>query len=119
MKLNHIALRVKDLDASIRFYQELAALKILLQKEEFGAKLAYMGDSDAATKIELICIPGAETTETKQFFITFACDDLEERQALARDLGYQASDIRQPGDGTDYFYVYDPDGLSVQFRIVK
>lgn len=119
MKLNHIALRVKDLDASIRFYQDLAALKILSQKEEFGAKLAYMGDSETETKIELISIPESETTVCKQFFICFACEDLEERQALARDLGYAPSEIRQPGDGTDYFYVYDPDGLSVQFRKVK
>lgn len=35
---------------------------------------------------------------------------------LAKDQGLNPSPIQDPGDQTRYFYVYDPDGVSVQLR---
>lgn len=116
MKLNHIAIRVKDLERSIKFYKDIAELNILVEKEEFGARLAYMGDNNESSQIELICIPEAPTFEGKNLFICFACEDLEKKYNHAKKAGYNPSPIMEQEDGSDYFYIYDPDGVSVQLR---
>jgi lactoylglutathione lyase len=49
-------------------------------------------------------------------FICFETDRLDEKHQLAQTLGLNPSPIQDPGDLTRYFYVYDPDGVSVQLR---
>jgi len=36
------------------------------------------------------------------------------QQAL--DMGYNATEIRKPDENSKYFYVYDPDMMSIEFR---
>jgi lactoylglutathione lyase len=36
---------------------------------------------------------------------------------LAQNKGLNPSAIHDPGDKTNYFYVYDPNGISVQLRV--
>jgi len=50
-------------------------------------------------------------------FICFETDKLEIMHQLAVESGLQPSAIQYPDDGTRYFYVYDPDGVSVQLRV--
>jgi lactoylglutathione lyase len=52
-------------------------------------------------------------------FLCFATDKLEDVHAAAGGGGWNPSDIRQPEPDAKYFYVYDPDGVSVQFREYK
>jgi lactoylglutathione lyase len=32
-------------------------------------------------------------------------------------MGYNATEIRKPDENSTYFYVYDPDMLSIEFRV--
>jgi lactoylglutathione lyase len=43
-------------------------------------------------------------------------DKLDEMRGLALSQGLNASDIRTPDAKSRYFYVYDPDGVSVQLK---
>jgi len=52
-------------------------------------------------------------------FLCFATDDLEAAHKVAVEGGFHPSDIRQPEPTAKYFYVYDPDGVSVQLREYK
>lgn len=117
MHMHHLAIRVTNLDASIRFYETLAGLKVRRRFSESGAELAYLTNGEGATEIELIAIPDAPGTfEGKGFFVCFATDRLDKAHQTAINAGFQPSDIRQPDENTRYFYAYDPDGVSVQLR---
>ena len=116
MRIKHLALTVKDLEQSVDFYQAMAGLKVARREEPAPARLAFMVNGEGETEIELIQSPGRDTFSGKGMFICFAADNLDEMHALANHKGFKPSPIQEPGDGTRYFYVYDPDGVSVQLR---
>ena len=116
MKLKHIAIRVKDLEKSIKFYEEIAGLKVDRRISSPPAELAFMATEDGHTQIELVNIANTPSYEGKGWFICFETDDLNPIYQLAKEKSLNPSEIQDPGDGTKYVYVYDPDGVSVQFR---
>ncbi len=116
MRIKHIAIRVRDLEKSISFYEAITKMEVLQRKKEAGAELAFMGYSGGGTELELICIPGDKTFEGRGMFICFETDRIDEMHTLAQEGGYNPSPVQDPGDKTRYFYVYDPDGVSVQLR---
>ena len=119
MKFHHISLRVKNFEKSLKFYTELAGLKILKQFSAGDGFVAYLYDSEGDTEIELIALPEGQTFEGKGMFLCFGTDKLEEVYEKAVSFGANPSDIRHPEPDAKYFYVYDPDGVSVQFREYK
>lgn len=118
MRMKHITFRVKDLEQSIRFYEQIAELKIMRRFQAGPAELAFLANCEGETQVELVCIPQGQTFEGKGMFVCFeaALAALEEKHALAVARGLNPSQIQEPGDGSRYFYVYDPDGVSVQLR---
>lgn len=119
MKFHHISLRVRDFEKSMRFYQELAGLNAVKSFEANGGNVAYLQNADGETELELIAMPQGQNFEGKGFFLCFAAADLEAVHEAAVRMGANPSDIRQPEPTARYFYVYDPDGVSVQFREYK
>ncbi|MDW7657002.1 MAG: VOC family protein [Bacillota bacterium] len=117
MHIKHIAIRVKDLEKSINFYKTMSELTVARRISAGQAELAFLTHGDGETEIELIQIPESQTFSGKGLFICFETDKLEAMHKTAADMGLQPSAIQQPGDGTRYFYVYDPDGVSVQLRV--
>jgi len=116
MHIKHITFRVKDLEKSIEFYQTLTELTVARRFSAGQAELAFLTNGPGETEIELIHIPDSQTVEAKGMFICFETDKLDEMHALALTKDLRPSDIQYPDDGTRYFYVYDPDGVSVQLR---
>ena len=117
MHIRHIAIRVKNLEQSIRFYETMTELIVARRIKAEPAELAFMTNGQGETEIELICIPDSQTFEGKGFFLCFETDRLDSMHRLAEAQGFNPSPIQDPGDGTRYFYVYDPDGVSVQLRM--
>ncbi|NLN46505.1 MAG: VOC family protein [Clostridiaceae bacterium] len=116
MHFKHLTLRVKNLEQSIRFYETITELTVSRRFEAGPAELAFLTHGDGETQIELIHIPEGQTFEGKGMFLCFATDRLDEMHRLAQKRELNPSPIQDPGDGTRYFYVYDPDGVSVQLR---
>ena len=116
MHIKHMTLRVKDLEQSIHFYETITELKVVRRFQEDPADLAFLTNGEGETQIELLHIPQGQTFEGKGMFICFETDQLEKMHRLAQEQGYNPSAIQSPGDGTHYFYLYDPDGVSVQLR---
>lgn len=116
MKIHHFALRVKNMEESLRFYQTLMQLKLCSRVASNNGEVAYLHNAEGETEIELIAMPDGQNFEGKGMFICFATDDLESAHARAAACGMNPSDIRQPEPDARYFYVYDPDGVSVQLR---
>jgi lactoylglutathione lyase len=116
MKIKHITLRVKDLEQSILFYQTMAELAVVRRLSAGPAELAFLSNGEGETELELLHVPQGQTFEGKGMFICFSADNLDDKHQLAVSMGLNPSPIQEPGDQTRYFYVYDPDGVSVQLR---
>ena len=99
MHIHHLALRVRNFEKSLHFYQTLTELKIHTQFSANGGSM-----------------PEGETVKASGMFLCFGTEDIAEAHERAVLHGMNPSDIRQPEPDARYFYVYDPDGLSVQVR---
>ncbi|MCB6366108.1 VOC family protein [Intestinibacillus massiliensis] len=116
MQIHHLALRVKNLEESIRFYETLVQLKVCERFVSGPGEVAYLQDPAGGARIELIAMPGSQCFEGKGLFLCFGTGELDAAHARAVSAGMDPSDIRQPEPDARYFYAYDPDGVSVQVR---
>lgn len=117
MHIKHVALRVKDLEESIKFYETITELTVSRRFKAEPGEVAFLTNGSGETEIELIYMPQGQGFEGKGMFICFETDKLDEMHKLAQDRGLNPSPIQEPGDQTRYFYVYDPNGVSVQLRV--
>ncbi len=116
MKMHHLSLRVRDFEKSVRFYTTLTELHVVKSFSANGGNVAYLQNGDGETQLELIAMPEGQNFEGKGFFLCFATDNLEAAHEKAVAAELNPSPIRNPEPTAKYFYVYDPDGFSVQLR---
>lgn len=116
MHMKHVTLRVKDLEKSITFYETMTGLTVTRRFRSEPAELAFLSNGQGETEVELLHIPQGQTFEGKGMFICFETDKLDAMHRVAQEQGLNPSPIQEPGDQTRYFYVYDPDGVSIQLR---
>ncbi|MCL2883420.1 MAG: VOC family protein [Coriobacteriia bacterium] len=114
MQFRHVTLQVKDLKASLKFYEELVGLKITNQIDDgHGNQIVFL--SSGGTEVELITsknepAPGATMS------LGFVPESLEDTLAKAKEMGFEAlGGIFSPNPATRFFFVKDPDGYRVQF----
>ncbi len=117
MHIKHVAIRVNNLEESIKFYEEITELTVSRRFKAEPGEVAFLTNGEGETEIELIYMPQGVRFEGKGMFICFETDKLDEKHKLALEKGLNPSAIQEPGDQTRYFYVYDPNGVSVQLRV--
>jgi lactoylglutathione lyase len=116
MKFCWSTLVVKDLEESLKFYQEIVGLEISRRfKAGPGMEIAFLGDGD--TKVELICDgSGADPVVGKDISWGFEVVSLDETLAMVKDKGLEIQGGPfQPNPHTKFFYVLDPNGFKIQF----
>ena len=116
MHIRHITFRVKNIEESIAFYETITELHVARRFTSGPAELAFMTNGEGETELELLYIPQGQSFEGKGMFICFETNQLNAMHQLAKEKGYNPSGIQDPGDLTRYFYMYDPNGVSVQLR---
>ncbi len=104
---------VKDIDASIRFYEDIVGIHVVRRfPGGKDSEIAFLGDGE--TKLELI--GGAGGFSGGGISIGFTVENLDEKLAFVqqKDIAIHSGPF-SPNPATRFFFVQDPDGLLVQF----
>jgi lactoylglutathione lyase len=116
MKFCWTTINVKNLGESLRFYQEIVGLAI---DRRFpagpGMEIVFLGDGE--TKVELIYNEKSkEVVLGKDISLGFEVKSLEDTMEAVKKMGIaiQGGPF-QPNPHIKFFYVYDPNGLKIQF----
>ena len=120
-KIEHVGIQVRDINASIEFYQRVIGMKLLgtLDHSNGVIKLAFLGfEGKKETEVELIQgyndnLP----TEGKVHHIAFTVEGLEAEVERVRDLGvtFIDSEITTLPNGSRYMFFAGPDGEWIEF----
>ncbi len=117
MHIKHIAINVEDIEKSIEFYETMTEISVVRRFKAGDGEVVFLSNGEGETEIELIHLPDKEKYSGQGLFICFETDKLDQMHKIATDKGLSPSPIQEPDDGTRYFYVYDPNGVSVQLRV--
>jgi len=116
MKFCWTTIMVKDMDESLKFYQDIVGLSIDRRfKAGSGVEIVFLGNGE--TKVELIDNKEVkDVTIGQDISLGFETDSLDKMMDLVREKGLEIhSGPFQPNPYTRFFYVLDPNGLKIQF----
>jgi len=124
MKMLHTCCRVKDLEASIKFYQEALGFTEKRRRDfpEHEFTLAFMVLPGSEHELELTYNynhPGYELGDGFSH-IAVGTEDLEGLHAKHKAAGYEVTDLMGlPGTPPSYYFITDPDGYEIEVIRMK
>lgn len=116
MKFCWTTIMVRNLEESLKFYQEIVGLSVDRRfKAGPGREIAFLGDGE--TKVELIHDEALkEVTIGKDISLGFEVKSLDEMMEYVKTKGLAIhSGPIQPNPHIKFFYVLDPNGAQIQF----
>ena len=116
MKFTWSTLMVRDLEESVRFYEEVIGLKVSSRFPAGpGIEIAFLGEGE--TKLELICNKDKKDIHVgPDISWGFTVDSVEEMMDFVKEKGIAIhSGPFTTGGGSKYFFILDPNGLKLQF----
>lgn len=117
-KLLHACIRVKDLEASKKFYMDLFDFEISREKDfpEDKFTLCYLVVPGSDFEIELTYNYDSEGYTIGDGFshLALGVDDLEAMYELAKQSGYKVTEMKSISKDSRYFFISDPDGYRLE-----
>ena len=116
MKFCWSTLTVKNMEESLKFYQEIVGLTIDRRFQAGpGMEIAFLGSGE--TKVELIHDSNdTEINMGESISLGFQVNSVDEMIVFVKEKGLQIhSGPFQPNPYVKYFFVLDPNGLKIQF----
>jgi lactoylglutathione lyase len=119
-KLVHTCIRVRDLEASLKFYQEGLGLIMTRRKNfpEHEFDLVYLSDEAGEFELELTFnYDREEPYEIGNGYshLALTVKDLEASRERHESMGYEVTKLMGlPGSPPRYYFVTDPDGYDVE-----
>lgn len=120
MRFCWVTIKVRDLEESLKFYQEILGLSIYKRfKADHEVEIAFL--SDDKTKIELLWDKKVEEVNIGQdISLGFQVNSVDEMINFVKEKGVKIhSGPFQPNPQTKFFFVTDPNGVKIQFVELK
>ncbi|MGL5414094.1 MAG: lactoylglutathione lyase [Clostridium sp.] len=120
VKMLHTCIRVKDLEASLKFYKDGLGLVETRKKDfpEHKFTLVYLSNVQGGYEIELTYNYDVEKPYelgNGYSHIAIGTEDLEGFREKHIALGYEVTPLKGlPGEKPKYYFVTDPDGYKVE-----
>ena len=124
MKMLHTCYRVKDLDASLKFYEDALSFTEKRRREfpEHDFSIVYLTLPGSEHELELTYNynhPGYDLGNGYSH-IAVGTDDLEGLHAKHKAAGYKITDLMGlPGTPPSYYFITDPDGYEIEVMRIK
>jgi len=119
-QLTHIALQVRDIEASIRFYERFCGLEIVHDRTR-NSRVVWLAEPGRGHELVLVLMPGAARVrqpdnDYSHFgFALGSRDEVDTVAKLAREDGCLAWEVREEPYPVGYFCgVTDPDGNVIE-----
>lgn len=117
-KLLHTRMRVNDIEATLRFYQEALGLKVARRHlSPRGAQLAFLQTPGSEEEIEICQLPGAPSVQVQPdlMHLAFEVDDMDKFAAGLAAKGFKLSDgPSRSGSGSVIAFIDAPEGYEVE-----
>jgi len=120
MKMIHTCIRVKDLEKSVAFYQEVIDMKEVrrLDYPENKFTLVYLALPGDGYELELTYNYDQEKPYdlgNGYGHIAVGVNDLEDSHEEYSQSGYDVTELKGLSDGAaSYFFIKDPDGYKIE-----
>ncbi|MBC7960222.1 MAG: VOC family protein [Vallitaleaceae bacterium] len=116
MKFLWTTIMVRDMEASLDFYQGIIGLTTS-SRFQAGPEVEIVFLGEGETKVELICNKQNKDLEFgKDISMGFEVKSLDETLEMIQSKGIKIQGGPfQPNPHTKFFYVLDPNGVKIQF----
>lgn len=115
MKMQHVTIMTRCLEDSVKFYQEQVGLTIVRDMRDNPAhQIVFLANAAGEPCVELIANPEA-VNSSEGISMGFAVDDVEAERQKKEAAGLQPGPMVSPNPKTKFFFVKDPNGVSIQF----
>lgn len=119
MNYAHTCIRVKDLEASIAFYEKALGYHVTREKDHTADsfKLVYLAFEGDEAELELTYNIGHGAYDIGDGYghVAVESDDLEADHARMKEEGFEVTELMGlPGEAPRYFFVTDPDGYKTE-----
>lgn len=120
-KFLHTMIRVRDLEASLRFYENVLDLKPSHRLDFEDFSLVYLRNAETDAEIELTWNKGRDEPYTHgdgYGHVAFVVDDVREKHAALVAAGHEPLPVKEfSRDGqllARFFFILDPDGYKIE-----
>ena len=114
MKIAHVTVFTKCMEASVAFYEKMAGLKIRRDMRGTEHPVVFLGPEEGETCIELV-----ESRDAAYYgsglLIGFAVADAEKEWQEKEKAGLCPGPMVTPNRHAKFFTVKDPNGVEIQF----
>ena len=120
-RLTHIALRVKNIEATAAFYKKYAGLEIVAQRKEHKTRVAWLGNPDVKEDFVIVALEMPYINSNQPSYDHFGLslssrEDVDRVAEIARKEGILNFGPKNMGPVAMYLcLVRDPDGNAVEF----
>lgn len=110
---NHFNFNVKDLDVSLKFYEEALGLKPVSVNDQPNFTIVYLGDGKTGFRLELTYMK--DRTEPydlgeQEYHLAMCTDDMEAAHKKHEEMGCICFENHDMG----IYFIEDPDGYWVE-----